>query len=61
MSAPEQHEPVEQRSSIKAVRNAKGDAQFEIKVVAGTTEPELDAMRQMAVRQYQALAQELAT
>jgi hypothetical protein len=50
---------VEQKSSIKAVRNSKGDAQFEVKVVAGESDEALTLMRQQAVAQYRELAKEL--
>lgn len=61
MSAPEQGGTVvvEQKSSIKATRNSKGDPQFEVKVVAGESDETLTTMRQQAVAQYKALAQEL--
>lgn len=49
------------KNAIKAVRNAKGDPQFEIKVIDGATEAELAALRAIAVREYQALGRELAT
>lgn len=63
MSTPERDNAtviVEQKSSIKAVRNAKGEAQFEVKVVAGETDDALATMRAQAVAQYKALAQELS-
>lgn len=60
MSTSEQHEPVEQRSSIKVIRNAKGEAQWEVKVVEGSTGADLDALRSIAVTQHQALVRELA-
>lgn len=59
MTEPENGQQVEQRSSIKAVRNAKGEPQFEIKVVEGTDNMELDRIRKLAVDHYHALAREL--
>lgn len=50
---------VEQKSSIKVTRNAKGDAQFEAKIVAGVTDGELNELRAKAVKTYQELAREL--
>jgi hypothetical protein len=61
VSAPEHEGQVEQRSSIKVVRNAKGDAQFEAKVVQGATDAELEQLRRQAVAQYRELARELGT
>lgn len=49
----EQHE--EQRSSVKLVRNAKGDTQIEVKVYAGDTEQDVDRARDLAVRTYREL------
>lgn len=51
---------VEQKSSIKITRNAKGDAQYEVKVVAGETDEALTAMRTQAVTQYKAVGTDLA-
>jgi hypothetical protein len=59
MSTPEHDGQVEARSSIKATRNAKGDAQFEVNVVAGETDDVLNSMLSQAVHQYQELAREL--
>ena len=50
----------EQRSSIKVTRNAKGDPQWEVKVVEGSTNESLDEIRRIAVNQYTALRVELA-
>lgn len=47
------------RSKIKLVRNAKGEAQWEISVVEGTSEEDLNQLRQLAVAQWQALETEL--
>jgi len=61
MSAPEHNgDHVEQKSSIKAVRNAKGEAQFEVKVYEGTEDGELDRIRELTVAQFRALERELA-
>lgn len=57
MSTPEVQ--VEQRSSIKVSKNAKGEAQWEVKVVAGDDESVLNDARQIAVAQHQALEREL--
>lgn len=59
MSAVEDGQQLEQKSSIKVTRNAKGDAQFEAKIVAGVTDLELDELRAKAVKTYQELAREL--
>lgn len=58
MSTPEPY-TVEAKSSIKVTRNAKGEAQFEAKVVQGATDDELTTLRQQAVNQYRELAKEL--
>lgn len=60
MSAPEHNgEPVEQKCRVKATRNAKGDAQFEVTVVEGFDPGELERIRLAAVAQYRALVREL--
>lgn len=59
MSALEHDPQAEARSSVKITRNAKGDAQVEVKVYAGELDDELDRIRRLAVAQYQALLQEL--
>lgn len=59
MSAPEHEGQVaEQKSSIKVTRNAKGDAQWDVRVVAGATMGELDELRRIAVAQHLALSRE---
>lgn len=40
------------QSSVKLVRNAKGDTQVEIKVVAGTTPEQMAAIRALAYANY---------
>lgn len=45
----EQGAPVEARSSVKVVLNAKGDVQVEAKVYAGEDEAELERARVLAV------------
>lgn len=62
MSTPESKtDPViEQKSRIKVTRNAKGDAQWEIAVVDGTTPEEMAAIRTLAVETHQELLRELA-
>jgi len=52
-------ETPEARSRIKLTRNAKGDPQWEISVVAGTPEAELDEARRIAVEQWNKLYAEL--
>lgn len=60
MSTPEHAaESAEQKSSVKVSRNAKGDPQWEIKVVVGTAEYEISLSRAIAVTQYRALEAEL--
>jgi hypothetical protein len=49
----------EQRSKFKVTRNAKGDPQWEISVVSGATQAEMDELRGIAVAQYRALEQDL--
>lgn len=57
MSTPEPI--IESKSSVKVVRNAKGEPQWEVKVVVGDDESVLNEARQIAVAQYQALGREL--
>lgn len=59
MSTQEHDGQVEQKSSIKVVRNAKGTPQFEAKIVSGATDAELTTLRQQAVAQYKALDADL--
>lgn len=60
MSSGEHEQPaVEQKSSIKVTRNAKGDAQFEAKIVHGVTDAELTALRRQAVDTFRALSRDL--
>lgn len=61
MSSYDEGQQVEAKSSIKVTRNAKGDAQFDVKVVAGESDERLNTMRQQAVAQFQALVRELGT
>ncbi len=58
MTQPEQQEIV-QRSSVKISRNAKGDAQWEIKVLVGESESDVIEARQIAIREYEAIRREL--
>jgi len=61
MSANEQQPPIiEQRSSVKVTRNAKGDPQFEIKVVDGVDEAEMMRLQRIAVAHYWDLVTELS-
>lgn len=55
----QEYEPPQQVSKFKVIRNAKGDPQWEITVVAGDTQEQLTALRQIAVAQYKALTQDL--
>lgn len=59
MSTTEHDPQIEQRSKIKLTRNAKGDPQWEISVVADEQDATLDAMRAQAVAQWRALEMEL--
>ena len=49
----------ESRSSLKFVRNAKGDTQIELKVVEGTTEDEMDEIRRIAFNAYRAATEQV--
>jgi hypothetical protein len=42
----------EPKSSVKISTTAKGDATVEVKVYAGTEEPELDETRRLAIKIY---------
>lgn len=63
MSADEKRagaEPViEQKTRVKVTRNAKGDPQWEITVVEGTPDAELERVRSLAVQTHRALVREL--
>lgn len=61
MSTPEQHAEgqVDSRSSVKVVRNAKGDTQVEVKIYAGEEDSEVERVRALAVQTYQTLLEEL--
>lgn len=59
MSTPEPQQEREQRTSVKVTRNAKGDAQFEWKILTGEDDAVVDALRHQAVRQYRLTADEL--
>ena len=59
MSAVDETQQVEQKSSIKVSRNAKQEAQWEVRVVAGATTDELSALRRIAVEQHLALLREV--
>lgn len=48
---PEQ--PVEPKSKVKLVRNAKGDTQIELSIVAGESAEEARRIRDLAVTLYQ--------
>jgi hypothetical protein len=58
VSTPEPN--LDSRSSVKVVRNAKGEAQFEVKVYAGDTEAELETAHRIAVARYRELEREFA-
>jgi hypothetical protein len=49
----------EQRSSVKIATTAKGDPTVEVKVYEGTSEDELERIRQLAVHNYLAVCREL--
>lgn len=59
MSAVETGQQTEQRSSVKVTMNAKHDPQWEIKIVDGATEDEINRLRTLAVEQHRALVTEL--
>jgi hypothetical protein len=60
VSAPEQTEvDVGQKGSVKVVRNAKGDAQFEVKVYVDDTLDEIQAAKETALSVYRELQHEL--
>lgn len=61
MSANDDQIQVEAKSSIKVTRNAKMDAQWDVKVVAGSTEEELNELRRIAVAQHVALTREIGS
>lgn len=58
MSTPENVQP-ESKSSIKASLNAKGDPQFEIKIVEGADPTEIERLRGLAVSTFRQLRAEL--
>ena len=49
-----------QRSSIKLVRNAKGDTQVEVKVYVGDTDADVLKARQLAVDTYRQVVAEFS-
>ena len=51
--------PLEQRSRIKVVMNAKHEPQWEVSVVAGESAEELERLRHLAVAQHHRLVAEL--
>lgn len=55
MSAPEDQQQFESKGSVKITRNAKGDAQFEVKVYVGEPEAAISTARQIAESQYRQL------
>jgi hypothetical protein len=57
MSTPEVQ--TESKGSVKIARNAKGEAQFEVKVYVGEQQSDLDAARELAIGQYNALDRDL--
>jgi hypothetical protein len=48
----------ESKGSVKITRNAKGEAQFEVKAYIGDTDDELTYVRLLAVNHYRALEAE---
>jgi phage RecT family recombinase len=59
MSTVEHDQQVESKSTIRVSLNAKREAQFEVKVVQGVTDPELADLRRQAVASYRELCREL--
>lgn len=59
MSAYEETSEVS-RSKVVISRNAKGDPQWTVQVVAGATEDDLNELRRIAIAQHQALLTEIA-
>jgi hypothetical protein len=53
VSEREHDQPVESRSKVKLVRNAKGDTQIELSIVAGESAEEARRIRDLAVELYQ--------
>jgi hypothetical protein len=51
-------EPESGRSSVRVVRNARGDEQFEVKVYAGDSERDVEEARRRAVDCYRRLESE---
>ena len=47
------------RSKVKLTRNAKGDAQWEITVVVGDSERDVDRAREIAMNQWRELHSQL--
>lgn len=47
------------RSSVKLIRNAKGETQWELRVCVGDTEEQLNEARRIAVEQHAQLLAEL--
>lgn len=60
MSTPEQHaEGIDlSRSKVKVSRNAKGEPQWEISVVAGEEESEVNRLKDVAIAINRALEEE---
>lgn len=56
MSAPDQQPPVEIRSSVKLIRNAKGDVQIEVKAVSGEDYHDLKLARDAAESHFNELS-----
>lgn len=46
-----------EKSSVKLVRNAKGDTQIEMRVVDGTTDVEMARLRLLALAEYRTLVE----
>lgn len=61
MSAVENGQQTEQRSSVAISMTAKGDATVTVKVYAETDADELDRIRRMAVAAYRDTAAEVRT
>lgn len=46
-----------EKSSVKLVRNAKGDTQIEMRVVDGTPPEEMKRLRELALSEYRQLVE----
>lgn len=58
MSAPETHQPFEQKSSVQLSKNAKGEMQQVVKVYEGVDPIEVDRLVRLALATYAQLDSE---